>query len=122
MVLDLVFVNEDYRQVWDSRQIVMWRAKPLPVVSRDGLITLKRLRAGPYDLADIGRLPTEEIDVSNKAFELRLKRLAQIRNLCLSLGKAGAAARRKGQLPPLKSSISKAGSDPRSGGTHQGSD
>jgi hypothetical protein len=122
MMLDLVFVSEDNRHVWNSRQIVMWRDKPLPVVSRDGLITLKRLRGGPYDLADIDRLPTEEMDISNKAIELRMKRLAQIRNLCFSLGKAGAEARRKGQLPPLKSSTSKAGSDPRSGGTRQGSD
>jgi hypothetical protein len=52
------------------------------------------------------------MDISNKAIELRMKRLAQIRNLCLSLGKAGEEARRKGQLPPLKSSTSTAGSDP----------
>jgi hypothetical protein len=122
MTLDLVLVSSENSHVWASRQIVMWRDKPLPVVSRDGLITLKRLRGGPYDLVDIDRLPTEEIDVSDKAIELRMKRLAQLRNLCLRLGKAGEEARRKGQLPPLKSSTSTAETDPRSGGTRQGSD
>jgi hypothetical protein len=95
MMLDLLLVNADNRGVWSDRQIVIWRDEPLPVVSREGLITLKRLRASGQDLADIERLPTEEIDNSHKAIELRMKRLGQIRNLCLSLGKAGAVSRTK---------------------------
>jgi hypothetical protein len=98
MTLDLLFVNAQTSLVWDSRVVVSWHDRPLPVVSRDGLITLKRLRATGYDLVDIDRLPSEEIDSSDRAISLRMRRVAQVRNLCLSLGKAGAEARRKGQL------------------------
>jgi hypothetical protein len=98
MTLDLSLVTSENRHVWENRQIINWRSMPLPVVSRDGLIALKRLRAGAYDLVDIDRLPIEEIDTSDKAIFLRMRRVAQLRNLCLSLGRAGAEARRKGQL------------------------
>lgn len=98
MMLDLIVVNAENRLVWRDWQVVTWRDKPLSVVSREGLITLKRLRGSGQDLADIERLPAEEIDGSHKAIELRMKRLGQIRNLCLSLGKAGAAAHTKGLL------------------------
>jgi hypothetical protein len=98
MALDLLFVNAQASHVWETRVVVSWYDRPLPIVSRDGLITLKRLRATGYDLVDIDRLPTEEIDPSDRAISLRMRRVAQIRNLCLSLGKAGAEARRRGQL------------------------
>ena len=55
---------------------------------------LKRLRAGAYDLVDIDRLPAEDVDASDRAIFLRMRRVAQLRNLCLSLGKAGAEASR----------------------------
>jgi hypothetical protein len=69
-----------------------------------GLITLKRLRGSLQDLADIDRLP-EEMESSSEVIELRMKRLGQIRNLCLALGKAGLQAR------TLTPSTSKASSD-----------
>jgi hypothetical protein len=36
-----------------------------------------------------------KVDYSEQAIDLRIRRLAQLRNLCLSLAKAGAAAREK---------------------------
>lgn|GEM_PF-1000567 len=63
-----------------------------------------------------------KVDMSPAAVTLRIRRVSQLRNLCLRLGKAGAEARRTGQLPPLKSSTSKAESDPQSGGTRRDSD
>lgn len=63
-----------------------------------------------------------KVDMSSAAVTLRIRRVSQLRNLCLRLGKAGAEARRKGQLPPLKSSTSTAESDRRSGGTRPDSD
>jgi hypothetical protein len=63
-----------------------------------------------------------KVDMSPAAVTLRIHRVSQLRNLCLRLGKAGEEARRKGQLPPLKSSTSTDGTDPRSGGTRQGSE
>jgi hypothetical protein len=122
MTLDLFLVTSESRKAWESRQVISWCKKPLPVVSRDGLIALKRLRASAYDLVDIDRLPIEEVDASDKATSLRMRRVAQLRNLCLSLGKAGAEARRKGQLPPLTPSTSRAETDPRSDETHPDSD
>ena len=54
----------------------------------------------------------KEIDYSDKAISIRITRVAQLRNLCLSLGRAGRAARdadavkRQASLTP---STSKAG-------------
>jgi hypothetical protein len=50
-------------------------------------------------------------DMSPAAVTLRIRRVSQLRNLCLRLAKAGAEARRKGQLAPLTPSTSKAGAD-----------
>ena len=50
-------------------------------------------------------------DMSPAAVTLRIRRVSQLRNLCLRLGKAGAEARKNGQLDSLKSSTSKASSD-----------
>jgi hypothetical protein len=110
MMLDLLVVTDETREVWNERQVFFWRDKPLTVVSRDGLIRLKRLRGSLQDLADIERLP-KEMDTSSTAIEFRMKRLGQVRNLCLSLGKAGAEARKNGQLAPLTPSTSKVSSD-----------
>jgi hypothetical protein len=51
-------------------------------------------------------------DMSPAAVTLRIRRVSQLRNLCLRLGKAGAEARRNGQLGMTKPSTSKASSDP----------
>jgi hypothetical protein len=110
MMLDLLVVTHGASEVWNEREIVIWRDKPLTVVS-EGLMTLKQLRGTPQDLADIERLPAEEIDLSGSAIDMRMKRLGQIRNLCLSLGKAGAEARRKGQPGMFTPSTAKASSD-----------
>ena len=56
------------------------------------------------------------VDYSDKAISMRIRQASQLRKLCLSLGKATLIT------PPLKSSTSKAETDPRSGGTRQGSD
>lgn len=107
MMLDLLVVTDEAREVWNEAEVVLWREKPLTVVSRRGLITLKRLRGTLQDLADIDRLPAE----TDSSIELRMKRLGQIRNLCLSLVRAGAEARRKGQPGMLTPSTSKASAD-----------
>jgi hypothetical protein len=107
LALDLIVVTDETRQLWNERKVILWREKPLTVVSRSGLITLKRLRGTLQDFADIDRLPEE----TDSSIELRMKRLGQIRNLCLSLGKAGAEARRKGLPGMFTPSTSKASAD-----------
>ena len=54
--LDLLVVTPAIEEVWRGRQVVMWRELPLGVVSRDGLIRMKRLAGRPQDLADLAAL------------------------------------------------------------------
>ena len=51
------------------------------------------------------------IDMSPAAITLRIRRVSQLRNLCLRLAKAGAEARKNGQLEAVTPSTSKASSD-----------
>src|ERR1019366_6781895 len=92
--------------VWNSRESLNWRDQPLPVVSREGLIALKRVRATSMDLVDIGRMETEGDD-TGRPISLCIGTGAQLRNFCLSLGKAGAEAQKKGQFSPLTPATSK---------------
>ncbi len=106
LAVDLFLVSPETSGVWNGRESLTWRDQPLPVVSREGLIALKRLRATSMDLVDIGRMETE--GEAGRPISLCIGRVSQLRNLCLSLGKAGAEAREKGQLSPLKPATSKA--------------
>ena len=84
--LDIMLVTPDLRAIWDERTRVEFDGRRMCVVSRAGLITLKRLHGRGQDLFDIERLE-DEGDVS-RPVTVRLKRLSQIRRLCLALGKA----------------------------------
>ncbi len=63
-----------------------------------------------------------EVDYSDRAISMRITRMAQLRNLCVSLASAGKAARKSQEHALITPSTSTAGTDPRSGGTRQGSD
>jgi len=110
LILDLSVVTGETLDIWSDRRRILWRDEPLSVVSREGLIKLKQLRGSLQDLADVARLP-DEIEMSSNAIELRMKRLSQVRNLCLRLAKAGEEARKKEQLAPVTPSTSTASSD-----------
>ncbi len=56
MTLDLLLVTPATADVWATREKMAWRERPISVVSREGLITLKRFRSSKQDLADIERL------------------------------------------------------------------
>jgi hypothetical protein len=56
LMLDLLLATPTSAPVWTSRETVPWRSRDLRVVSRDGLIELKRSRSSAQDLADIERL------------------------------------------------------------------
>lgn len=60
MTLDLLLVTPETLHVWETRRVVSWRDRPFPVVSRDGLIMLKRFRSSELDLVDISRLQSDE--------------------------------------------------------------
>jgi hypothetical protein len=54
--LDLLLVTPDILPVWQSRVTASWEGGKLSVVSREGLIQLKRLRGSGQDLDDIKKL------------------------------------------------------------------
>lgn len=54
--LDLLLVTPAIQNVWNSRVEADWDGGTLSVVSRPGLIALKKLRGSPQDLVDIAAL------------------------------------------------------------------
>jgi hypothetical protein len=56
MSLDLLIVSPELQSVWDGRITVRWRERDLSIVSRAGLVTMKRIAGRPQDLADIAAL------------------------------------------------------------------
>ena len=61
LTLDLLLVTPQIAAVWQDRREVEWAGGTLWVVSREGLVALKRLRGSGQDLDDIQRL-TEGAD------------------------------------------------------------
>ncbi len=59
--LDMLLVTPQIQEIWDSRVQAEWEGGKLSVVSRHGLIALKKLSGRPQDLADISAL-AEDID------------------------------------------------------------
>jgi hypothetical protein len=57
--LDFLLVTTELREIWDSRIEAEWEGGRLSVVTRDGLIKLKRWRNSGQDLADIEALEGE---------------------------------------------------------------
>ncbi len=60
LMLDLLLVTAASEPVWASRQELQWRGEPVSVVSREGLIALKRFRSSDQDLVDIRHLESGE--------------------------------------------------------------
>ena len=63
--LDLLLVTPAIRDVWDSRVEAEIEGAKLSVVSRRGLITLKKLRSSGRDLDDIAELSKDIADATN---------------------------------------------------------
>ena len=58
--LDLLLVTPPVEDVWQAREKIDFLGDKLSVVSREGLIKMKRLAGRPQDLADLERLENEE--------------------------------------------------------------
>jgi len=56
MTLDLLVVGEELQVVWDTRRRASWDGRDLAIVSREGLVTMKRIAGRPQDLVDIAAL------------------------------------------------------------------
>jgi hypothetical protein len=58
--LDLLLVTPQVEDVWETREKIVFLGNQLSVVSREGLIKMKRLASRPPALAEIERLENEE--------------------------------------------------------------
>ena len=58
--LDLLLVTPHVEDVWEMREKLIWQGKTLWIVSRDGLIKMKKLAGRAKDLIDVGRIENEE--------------------------------------------------------------
>jgi hypothetical protein len=56
LMLDLLLVTPQLRDVWETRTRVEWERGSISVVSREGLIKLKTYRSSGQDLDDIKNL------------------------------------------------------------------
>jgi hypothetical protein len=56
VTLDLIVVTPILRDVWNSRELVEVDSKAIKIVSRAGLIKMKRIAGRLQDLADIEAL------------------------------------------------------------------
>lgn len=65
MTVDFLLVTPQIREAWDSRFEAEWEGRRLSVVSRAGLIALKKLSGRPRDLVDISELSEDESDGKN---------------------------------------------------------
>jgi hypothetical protein len=63
--LDMLLVTPQIQEIWDSRVRADWEGGKLSVVSRDGLIALKKLGGRPQDYADISTLMEDAEDATN---------------------------------------------------------
>ena len=63
--LDMLLVTPKIQGIWDSRVQANWEGGKLSVVSREGLIALKKIAGRPQDIADISALTEDSDDASN---------------------------------------------------------
>lgn len=56
LTLDLIVVAGALEEVWTDRVVVEWEGRRVPVVSRTGLLKMKRIAGRPKDLLDIAML------------------------------------------------------------------
>ena len=63
--LDLLLVTPEIQDIWNSRVQADWESGTLSVVSRDGLIRLKKMRGSAQDNADIAALMEDLDDATN---------------------------------------------------------
>ncbi|MGB7067921.1 MAG: nucleotidyltransferase [Pyrinomonadaceae bacterium] len=58
--LDLLLVIDEIEEVWNSRERLPYMGREISVVSRDGLVILKKRAGRPQDQADVHRIENEE--------------------------------------------------------------
>lgn len=56
----LLVDNKDLEEVWNEKEVFTWQGKDISIVSRKGLIALKKMRGSKQDLLDIEMLEEKE--------------------------------------------------------------
>ena len=56
LMLDMLLATPELKNIWGSRKILPWENGELPVVSPEGLVQLKSMRASGQDQDDIKKL------------------------------------------------------------------
>lgn len=56
LTIDFIIVGALYEEAWSQRETYEWEGTRMTVVSREGLLAMKRIAARKQDLADIERL------------------------------------------------------------------
>ncbi len=64
LTLDMILVTDAIRDVWETRVRANLEGGKLSVVSKEGLIALKKISGRPQDIADISAL-TEDSDATS---------------------------------------------------------
>ena len=63
LMVDFLLANDEAMPgVWGGREEMQWEGLPVWVVSRQGLVILKRLRGSKQDIADMERLGDPGVD------------------------------------------------------------
>jgi hypothetical protein len=60
LMLDMLLLTPEIKDVWESRRILPWDEGELPIVSPKGLIKLKSMRSSGQDQDDIKNLESIE--------------------------------------------------------------
>jgi hypothetical protein len=58
--LDFLLVTPKVEDVWETKENLIWQNKNLTIVSREGLIKMKKLAGRAKDLIDVDRIENEE--------------------------------------------------------------
>jgi len=58
--LDFLLVTPKVEDVWETKENLIWQDKNLTIVSREGLIKMKKLAGRAKDLIDVDRIENEE--------------------------------------------------------------
>ena len=90
LTLDLILVDGQLADVWKTRVTVEWESRRVPIVSREGLLAMKRLAGRPKaswtSPRSKGRATMKaEVDMSPDAIARRLAILAGLYRLARSL-------------------------------------
>ena len=60
ITVDLILVSEIYQSVWDERLVVNWQGGEYRLVSKDGLLEMKRIADREKDRLDIKHLTADD--------------------------------------------------------------